>query len=135
MNSFLEKTAMPLPHPLLRGVMMISNASKHVPCAAFKRFHLASNPTEPGDHRCSSGQKQSAYLFQEYCYSDNMAGIYFSKPFNHSETFRSHPAATLGGPRRSDCESLIWKIENPLLFYTSDLHLSSFLSLLCSRAV
>lgn len=36
------------------------------------------------------------------------------------------------GLQSSDCESLIWKIENPLLFYTSDLHLLSSLSCLAA---
>lgn len=38
-----------------------------------------------------------------------------------------------GGSQTSDCESVIWKIENPLLFYTFDLQLLSFL--LCPTAV
>ncbi len=39
------------------------------------------------------------------------------------------------GSQPSDCESLIWKIENPLLFYTPDLHHLSFFPLYCSGTV
>uniref|UniRef100_A0A3B4YTZ3 Sushi domain-containing protein n=1 Tax=Stegastes partitus TaxID=144197 RepID=A0A3B4YTZ3_9TELE len=64
----------------------------------------------------------------------HLSSLYiFSQLFYHLETFRSHLAATLGASNTSDGESLIWKIENPLLFYTSDLHILSFLP--CNAAV
>lgn len=51
-----------------------------------------------------------------------------SQPFNPLGTFRSHLEATFGASN-----PLIWKIENPLLFYTSDLHILFFLP--CIAAV
>lgn len=77
------------------------------------------------------GHKQNSnYFINKYYYSHSMEGIYISQPFNHlQKSSWSH----LGGSQPSDCESLIWKIEYPLLFYTCDLHLFSFLP--CIAAV
>lgn len=90
---------------------------------------MSTNQTES---RNSSGQQQNAnYLTNRFdyftLYRRSALCIFtaFALAGDHHKSLCSHN----GGSQPSDCESLIWKMENPLLFHNSDLHLfSSFTS-------
>lgn len=69
-------------------------------------------------YKYSWSQKQKCNYIQKHL-------VFFT--WYNKKTFKSHLGATLGASNLLDCESLISKKENPLLFYTSDLHLPSFL--------